>query len=104
VSPPLSASSCSREYGGFPATGPHAAAHFANLGAIAHLERGLGLLRSLPESPARNSREIALQLALGLCLYSAKNLDDFFHRRVLPEARHSAAQFPTVLVAQPGRA
>jgi predicted transposase YbfD/YdcC len=52
--------------------GQHAAAHFVNLGAIAHLERGLGLLRSLPESPARNSREIALQLALGLCLYSAK--------------------------------
>jgi predicted ATPase len=52
--------------------GQHAAAHFANLGAIAHLERGLGLLRSLPESPARNSREIALQLVLGLCLYSAK--------------------------------
>jgi predicted ATPase len=40
--------------------------------AIAHLERGLGLLHSLPESPVRNSREIELQLALGLCLFTAK--------------------------------
>src|SRR5271166_3598719 len=40
--------------------------------AIAHLERGLGLLRSLPESPVRDRREIELQLALGLCLFTAK--------------------------------
>jgi len=53
--------------------GQHAAAQFTYLEAIAHLERGLGLLRSLPESPARNSREIELQLALGLCLYTAKD-------------------------------
>jgi class 3 adenylate cyclase/predicted ATPase len=52
--------------------GRHAAARLAYLEAIAHLERGLGLLRSLPESPARNSREIELQLALGLCLHTAK--------------------------------
>jgi predicted ATPase len=52
--------------------GRHAAARLAYLEAIADLERGLGLLHSLPESPARNSREIELQLALGLCLYTAK--------------------------------
>jgi len=52
--------------------GQHAAARLAYLEAIAHLERGLGLLRSLPESPARNGREIELQLALGLCLFTAK--------------------------------
>jgi len=44
----------------------------AYLEAIAHLERGLGLLRSLPESQARNSRELELQLALGLCVHTAK--------------------------------
>jgi predicted ATPase len=52
--------------------GQHAAARLAYLEAIAHLERGLGLLRSLPESPIRNGREIELQLALGLCLFTAK--------------------------------
>ena len=44
----------------------------AYLEAIAHFERGLGLLHSLPESPVRNGREIELQLALGLCLFTAK--------------------------------
>jgi class 3 adenylate cyclase/predicted ATPase len=52
--------------------GRDAAARLAYLEAIAHLEQGLGLLRSLPESPARNTREIELQLALGLCLHTAK--------------------------------
>ena len=52
--------------------GRHAAAQLAYLEAIAHLERGLGLLNSLPESPVRNGREIELQLALGLCLFTAK--------------------------------
>jgi len=44
----------------------------AYLEAIAPLERGLALLRSLPEGPARNDREIELQLASGLCLFTAK--------------------------------
>ena len=52
--------------------GQHAAARLAYLEAIARLERGLGLLHSLPESPVRSAREIELQLALGLCLFTAK--------------------------------
>src|SRR5215469_16532904 len=52
--------------------GQHAAAQFAYLEAIAHLERGLGVLHSLPESPVRDGSEIQLQLALGLCLIPAK--------------------------------
>ena len=52
--------------------GQHAGARLAYLEAIAHLERGLGLLHSLPESLVRNGREIALQLALGLCLFTAR--------------------------------
>src|SRR5271166_2362960 len=52
--------------------GQHAAARLAYLEAIAPLERGLALLRSLPEGPARNNREIELQLASGLCLFTAK--------------------------------
>jgi predicted ATPase len=45
--------------------GQHAAEQSAYLEAIAHLERGLGLLHSLPESPDRDKCEIDLQLALG---------------------------------------
>ena len=44
--------------------GRHAAAQFTYLEAIAHLERGLGLLYSLPESPTRDISEIELQLYL----------------------------------------
>ncbi len=39
---------------------------------MAHLERGLAALPSLPEGPARDRREIELQLALGLCSFTAK--------------------------------
>ncbi len=52
--------------------GRHAAARLAYLEAIAHLERSLGMLHSLPESRVRNGREIELQLALGLCLFTVK--------------------------------
>jgi len=52
--------------------GQHTATRLAYLEAIAHFERGLGLLHSLPESPVRNGREIELQLALGLCVLTAK--------------------------------
>ena len=52
--------------------GRYAAARLAYLEVIAHFEQGLGLLHSLPESPVRNGREIELQLALGLCLFTAK--------------------------------
>src|SRR5262249_36621013 len=51
--------------------GRHAAARFTYREAIAHFERGLGLLQSLEESPVRDGREIELQLALGLCLFTA---------------------------------
>jgi predicted ATPase len=52
--------------------GRHAATQFTYLEAIAHLRRGLGLLHSLPESVARDSREIELLLVLGLCLFATK--------------------------------
>jgi predicted ATPase len=53
-----------------------AAARLAYLEAIAHFERGLGVLPALPEGPVRDGRELALQLALGLCLYTAKGAAD----------------------------
>jgi hypothetical protein len=42
------------------------------LEAIRHFERGLAVLSALPEGPAREEREIELQLARGLSLFTAK--------------------------------
>jgi tetratricopeptide (TPR) repeat protein len=52
--------------------GRHAAARLTYTEAIAHLERGLAILSGLPEGPARDRQELALQLARGLCLFPAK--------------------------------
>jgi class 3 adenylate cyclase/predicted ATPase len=52
--------------------GRQAVAQLAYLEAIAHLQRGLGLLHSLPEGPDRDGCEIDLQLALAGCLLTAK--------------------------------
>src|SRR5215471_11515522 len=51
--------------------GRHAATRLTYREAIAHLERGLVSLRSLPGGPARDRQEIDLQLALGLCSFTA---------------------------------
>ncbi len=44
----------------------------ADAEAIAHLSKGLDLLATLPETPARHNREIDLQLALGIPQVAAK--------------------------------
>ena len=54
--------------------GQRAAARLAHVEAIAHLERGLALLRSLPESPARDAVEIELQLALGVSSITVRGM------------------------------
>ena len=54
--------------------GQYAAARSAHIEAIAHLERGLSLLRSLPETAERDSAEIDLQLALGMSSIRAKGM------------------------------
>jgi predicted ATPase len=46
--------------------GQRAAGRLAHVEAIAHLERGLALLSTLPETPVRDDREIELRLALGV--------------------------------------
>jgi len=51
--------------------GQHAAARLAHLEAIRHFERGLAALAVLPEGSARDEREIELQLARGLSLFTA---------------------------------
>jgi len=54
--------------------GHYAAGRLAHVEAIAHLERGLALLGSLPETPARDACEIDLQLALGVSSITVKGM------------------------------
>jgi predicted ATPase len=54
--------------------GQYAAARFAHLEAIRHFERGLAELTALPEGRVRDKREIELQLARGLSLFTTKGL------------------------------
>src|SRR5262249_44769054 len=48
-----------------------AAKRLAHLEAIGHFDRGLAGLAALPEGPARDEREIDLQLDRGLSLFTA---------------------------------
>src|SRR5262249_427043 len=52
--------------------GRDAAARLAAREAIRHFGRGLAILAGLPEGPARDEREIELQLALGLSLVTTE--------------------------------
>jgi predicted ATPase len=52
--------------------GQLAAERYAHNEAIAHLTRGLELLKSLPETPDRCGQEIRLQIALGISLTATK--------------------------------
>jgi class 3 adenylate cyclase/predicted ATPase len=49
-----------------------ATARAANAEAVAHLERGLALVDSLPEGPDRDQRELGLRVVLGPCLFALK--------------------------------
>jgi predicted ATPase/class 3 adenylate cyclase len=65
--------------------GERAAQRSANLEAIRHLTRGLEALRTLPESPERDRRELAYQIALGTPLiavhgYSASQTGAAYNR------------------------
>jgi tetratricopeptide (TPR) repeat protein len=51
--------------------GQRATEHSAHLEAIRHFGRGLATLAALAEGPARDGREIELQLARGLSLFTA---------------------------------
>jgi predicted ATPase len=53
-------------------TAENALRRYAYQEASSHLTRGLALLATLPETPARAPRELALQLALGLALIAIK--------------------------------
>ena len=78
--------------------GQHAAERFAHLEAIRHYERGVAALSSLPEGPARDGREIELQLARGLSLFTAEGFASveaagaYTRARALAEQRGDSRQ------------
>jgi len=65
--------------------GQHAAERLAHLEALRHFDRGLAILPALPEGPARDGREIELQLARGPSLFTAKGY-------ISPEATEAYAR------------
>jgi predicted ATPase len=72
--------------------GRRAAGRLAHAEAIAHLEQGLGLLVSLPEAPARDAREIELQLALGVSSITVKGMTSPVVRQTYARAHELAAK------------
>ena len=62
--------------------GERAIQRSAHVEAISHLTRGLSLLHTLPETPERRQREIALQLSLGVALITTKGFS-------VPEVRQT---------------
>jgi len=72
--------------------GQYAAARLAHLEALRHFERGLATLAALPESRARDGREIELQLARGLSLFTAKGFEASEAAQAYTRARELAEQ------------
>jgi len=52
--------------------GQRASERSAHVEAIAHLRQGLGLLKTLPESPQHTQQELLLHIALGASLLAVK--------------------------------
>jgi predicted ATPase len=72
--------------------GQYAAARLAHFEAISHLERGLSVLSGLPAGLARDGREIELQLARGLSLFTAEGFISVAAAKAYSCARELAEQ------------
>jgi class 3 adenylate cyclase/tetratricopeptide (TPR) repeat protein len=72
--------------------GRHAATRLADLEAIAHFERGLAALAAVAEGPARDRREIELQLARGMSLFTAEGFVSAKAAQAYARARELAEQ------------
>src|SRR5207247_5716524 len=72
--------------------GQYAAARSTPVEAIRHFERGLVALVALPEGPARDGREIELQLARGLSLFTAEGFISAEAAEAYARAREVAEQ------------
>jgi len=86
--------------------GQRAAERSANLEAIAHLRKGLDLLGTLPDTPERARRELALQASIGMPLiatkgYAAPETGAAYNRsRELCDRLGDAAQLLPILYGQ----
>jgi len=72
--------------------GRHAAERLAHLEAIRHFDRGLAVLPGLPEGPVRDGREVELQLARGLSLFTAEGYSSAGAAEAYARARELAEQ------------
>jgi AAA ATPase domain/Adenylate and Guanylate cyclase catalytic domain len=72
--------------------GRHAAERSAHVEAIGHFERGLAALSALPAAAARDGREIELQLARGLSLFTAQGFSAVGAVEIYARARELAEQ------------
>jgi TOMM system kinase/cyclase fusion protein len=84
--------------------GQHANAHSANAEALSHLTKGLAVLTTLPETPERFQRELALQTLLAQVLKDAKGYAHPAVEQAYTRARELCRQigetpqlFPTLL-------
>lgn len=67
--------------------GQRALANSANVEAIANFRKALQLLNALPETPERTSREIGIQLALGIPLIAVRGYASVETREAFSRAR-----------------
>jgi predicted ATPase len=72
--------------------GERAVARFANLEAVAHLSRGIEVLKTLPEGPQRDEQELVLQVALITPLWSSRGFGSPQAERVATRALELSRQ------------
>ena len=72
--------------------GQYATARLAHLEAIRHFDRGLAAIAALPEGPVRDGRELELQLARGLSLFTAEGFGAAEAPQAYNRARELAEQ------------
>lgn len=77
-------------------SGQRAAAHSANIEAIANLRQALQLLNALPETPERTKQEIDIQLALGIPLIAVKGYASPETREAFSRARILCRRIGTI--------
>ncbi len=74
--------------------GRRAGEHSATLEAVAHLERGLDVLREIPDGEDRKQRELALQIPLGTAMISTTGPGSPEVERVYSRALCLCSQLP----------
>ena len=85
------------------AAGKNAAQRSANREAINHFQRGLDVLRILPDSHAKDGAELDLQVALGPCLIATEGpisdraVATFTRARQLCETLENRSEYLQVL-------